>query len=89
MIFEPSSDWCASLHLKLLKLQHAPPGCDQSALAYFKWAALHALADAESDFAISQNLSSPVAARAASGWTIAELEAVENGFANTPLQKLD
>jgi hypothetical protein len=65
------------------------PRGDPTALAYFKWAALHALADGESDFAITQNLSPPEGARIAPGWTIAELEAVENGFANIPVQQLD
>jgi hypothetical protein len=89
MIPESSTDWRTPLRLKLLKLEHAPPGCDPTPLAYFKWAALHALADAEFDFAIVQNPSPPEAARTAPGWTIAELEAVENGIANIPLQQLD
>ena len=51
----PSFDDLASMRHTLLKLEHAPPDCDPIAVAYFKEAALHPLADAEAELAIIQN----------------------------------
>jgi hypothetical protein len=89
MTLERSPDKRASLRLTFLKLEQAPPDCDQTDVADFRRAMLNALADAEADFAIIQNLASFETVRTGLGLSIAELEDLEDSYANIPLHKLD
>jgi hypothetical protein len=83
------------LRIELLKLEHAPLDCDPNAIAYLKRAALNALADAESGFAILQSLASAFRALDASEFeaflpTISlEIKALEEAAEDVPLYMLD
>jgi hypothetical protein len=85
----PSFDEIAYMRHKLLKLEHVPRDCDPIAVAQFKSAALNTLADAEAELAIIENLAQARAASTVSRQSIAEIEALEDGYASVPLNKLD